>query len=125
MAKMSVAKNRKLKSPSSTKTYKKTKTEIEKWVNSHSVGGSVYSKWYCGITNNPNIRKASHKYNIGIDPYFFNSWCMQSFRLSKALETSFHNAGMLDKDLRGGAKENSWYIYVYKKYPTIFDILFK
>jgi len=49
-------------------------------------------------------------------------WNMKSVRLSLALETSFHNQGLLDKDTKGGYdKKTSKYIYVYKKFPTIID----
>ena len=51
---------------------KRDNFETYEWVDLHSIGNAVYGKWYCGITNNPSVRKAKHKYNLGVNPYFFN-----------------------------------------------------
>ncbi len=111
-------------SPSKTPTYRKAKKEIEQWVSDNSILVINNKLWYCGITKNPKIRKAQHMRAIGGKPYFFKAWCVKSLRIASSLETSFHNLGMGDKDFLGGAKDDSWYIYVYKKYPTALDVLF-
>lgn len=122
-AKQIIVVKRKIIAPSRSKTYIKTRAKILEWVKSNSTFFSDNSRWYCGITNNPNIRKAQHEATIKESPYFFKCWCVKSVRIAKALETSMHNKGMLDKDIKGGARLNSWYIYVFKKYPTIIDRL--
>jgi len=41
---------------------------------------------------------------------------------AEIIETYFHSKGMLNTDDKGGYdKENSKYVYVYKKHPTILD----
>ena len=108
--------------PSHTKTYNTVKREIENWVNLNSVG-IIWERWYCGITNNPKIRKTQHKVRIKSKPYFFKAWHAKSLTIASSLETSFHKKGMRNKDLLGNAKANSWFIYVFKEYPTILDEL--
>ncbi|MCT4588334.1 MAG: hypothetical protein N4A71_10965 [Carboxylicivirga sp.] len=47
--------------PSQTPTYKRVRKEIMEWVNDHSDLVVINDNWYCGMTNNPEIRKAAHK----------------------------------------------------------------
>lgn len=112
-------------SPSKTKTYKKVKSDIEDWVKLNSLLSPDFKRWYCGITRNPLKREMQHKYKLGDSPCFFKAWNVKSLRIASSLETHFHVNGMKDKDMLGNAKYDSIYIYVYKKYPTILDMLFK
>lgn len=108
-------------SPSKTKTYQRVKRDIEAWVLINSNILYDFSRWYCGITNDPTVRERRHKHKLQLKPYFFISFDAKSKRIARALETSFHIRGMKDTDKHGGAKESSRYIYVYKIRPTILD----
>jgi predicted GIY-YIG superfamily endonuclease len=103
-----------------TDTAKNIIREFEKWALKNSTGWIVYSNWYVGITNNPNARKSAHNSANG-HLYFWLEQNARSRRIAEAIETYFHNKGMKEKDLKGGAKDDSKYIYIYKKYPTIVD----
>lgn len=94
--------------------------KIKRWTLKKSVGWVVYEKWYIGITNNPNARATTHKSANG-HLYFWKEYNAKSRRIAEAIETYFHKKGMKEKDLKGGAREDSRFIYVYKKYPTIAD----
>ncbi len=108
-----------------TKTYKKVKRQIEAWVIKHADGTPDFTRWYCGITRNTEKRKTAHKRKYE-DLYFFNDWYVHSLEIASALESHFHVVkGMKDKDLLGGVKDDSWYIYVFKANPNIIDLLFR
>ena len=109
------------KSPSKTKTYINARKEILDWVAEHSTLKSDYTRWYAGMTNKTNSRKSSHKNSMpnGI-PFWEKKYC-QNRRIAESLETSLHNLGFLETDIKGGIDDNSTYVYVFKKYPTIID----
>lgn len=108
-----------------TKTYRTIKRQIETWVINHSDIEPDYTRWYCGITRNPKVRKAQHRV-VYRETYFFNAWYAYSKEIASALETHFHEVkGMKDKDLKGGSKNDTWYIYVFKASPNIIDLLFR
>ncbi len=108
---------------SPSKTNISFKKEIDIWVSQNSVFTINYTRWCCGITRNPNIRKTQHMRKLNSEPCYFNVWCAKSLRIASSLEASFHNKGIKDKDLTGGVKNDSYYIYVHKLRPTILDVL--
>ncbi len=112
--------NENLPSPLSTDTAKSIISKIERWVEKHSTAWVVYGNWYIGITNNPNARASAHKSANG-HLYFWNEYDARSRRIAEAIETRFHNKGMKERDLKGGARDDSRYVYVFKKHPTIAD----
>ena len=112
----------KKENPLKTKTAKKIIKEIELQVSENSTLYVEYSNWYCGITNNPTVRKSGHKSKNNRKPAFWKSFNARSVKISLSIETHFHKKGMLDTDDKGGYdKEKSKFIYVYKKHPTILD----
>jgi len=104
-----------------TDTAKRIKKEIEAHVRGYSNFFVVYSNWYIGITNNVSKRKTQHKTANKGDLYFWVDYNARSRRIAEAIELYFHKKGMLETEKVGGAKEDSKYIYVYKKHPTIVD----
>ena len=113
--------NPKLPDPLTTATAKNIIPEFIAWVNIHSAVFSDYGRWYCGITNSPPTRKAQHQSSIQSEPYAWFHRNAGSRRIAEAIETYFHEEGMLDHDSKGGSAENSKYVYIFKKKPTIFD----
>ena len=105
-----------------TKTAKKIIKEIESHIFQNSTFYVVYDNWYCGITNNPISRQNAHKSKNGKTTFLWESYNARSVNIALAIETYFHSKGMLNTDDKGGYdKENSKYVYVYKKHPTILD----
>lgn len=104
-----------------TATAKEIIKDIKRWRMKNSILEIDYSRWYCGITNNPYTRKNQHKSKNGSDPYAWLELDARSRRIAEAVETYFHDRGMKDSDSKGGSAENSKFIYVYKKRPTWFD----
>ena len=109
------------KPPSKTKTYINARKDILDWVRSHSTLKSDYTRWYAGMTNKTNNRKSSHKNKMPNGIPFWKKINCKSRRIAESLETSLHNLGFLETDIKGGIDDNSTYVYVFKKYPTIFD----
>jgi len=114
-------KNKKLIAPSKTKTYQKVRREVIKWIEENSFLITNNSRWYVGITNDTERRKKEHQIKNNRECKYWKIWNMKSVRLALALETSLHKQGLLDKDIKGGYKPNSTWLYVYKKHPTIID----
>ena len=95
--------------------------KIKYWVQKNSTVFIDYSNWYVGITNHPHIRKSQHSINIEGNPYFWQEYIARTREIAEAIEKSFHDRGMKEKRHAGGARSDNKYVYVYKKYPTIFD----
>ena len=105
-----------------TKTAKKIIKEIESHTFQNSTFFVVYENWYCGITNNPSVRKTAHKSKNNKTAFLWECFYARSVNIALAIETYFHSKGMLNTDNKGGYdKEGSKYIYVYKKHPSILD----
>jgi hypothetical protein len=107
--------------PLQTDTAQSIIRRIEYWVKKNSTFFVEYSNWYIGITNKPHIRKSQHTTNIEGKPYFWQEYNARTRNIAEAIEKRFHDKGMKDARHVGGAKSDSKYVYVYKKYPTIFD----
>lgn len=107
--------------PLQTETAKSIVRKIKYWVEKNSTVFVDYSNWYIGITNKPHIRKSQHAVNIEGKPYFWQEYNARSRQIAEAIEKSFHDRGMKEKRHAGGARDDSKYVYIYKKYPTIFD----
>ncbi len=110
--------------PSKTKSYIKARKELLEWVGKHSTVMINYSRWYSGITKNPNDRISSHNANPKNKKgaYLWFTVNVKSVRIALALETSLHKLGFLDTDDKGGYdREKSKWVYVFKRRPTIVD----
>jgi len=107
--------------PLQTQTAKSIVRKIEYWVKKNSTVYVEYKNWYVGITNKPHKRKAGHKTNIKAEPYFWQEYNARSRQIAEAIEKRFHDKGMREARHAGGVRMDSKYVYVYKKYPTIFD----
>ena len=110
------------KNPSKTKIYKKARKEFLKWVEEHSTIYSDYSRWYAGIAKYPDNRKIQHTSIMPNGTPFWEHKFLMTVEIALSLETSLHNLGFLETDNKGGYdKEKSKYVYIFKKYPTVFD----
>jgi predicted GIY-YIG superfamily endonuclease len=103
------------------KTTTKIIRQIEAYVKQKSTIIIDYKRWYIGVTNNPSIRKSQHKSLNNEEPYFWKHWYCYSKENALTVEKYFHKKGMLNTSKQGGTAENSKYVYVYKKYPTLID----
>src|ERR1700749_4849761 len=113
--------NPKLPDAIKTLTAKSILNKIKNWSRYHSTWEVDYSRWYCGITNKPHIRKNQHKHSNKADPYAWVEYDAKSKRIAEAIETYFHKLGMKDSDSKGGSVIDSKYVYIYKKRPTGLD----
>ena len=106
-----------------TITAKKIIGEIKAHTEKHAkLVSADHSRWYCGISNDPNVRINGHKYKNQKEPYAWKEWNAKSRRIAEAIETYCHlTLKMKDKDTKGGSAEDSKYVYVYKKYTFILD----
>ncbi|HAT76217.1 MAG TPA: hypothetical protein DCS19_05075 [Flavobacterium sp.] len=110
------------KTAKQTKTYKSVVIRIINWVKKNTIiEPADYSRWYVGVTNNPKVRKQGHKSKFGKEPYCFNPFYARTKNIALEIETYFHQKGMKEKDLKGNVKENSWYVYVFKKNKSFLD----
>lgn len=107
--------------PIQTETAKNIIRKIEYWVKNNSTISILYGNWYVGVTNKPHISKGQHKSKIDADPYFWKEYNSRSKEIALAIELHFHKKGMKESHKTGGVSTDSKYVYVYKKYPTIFD----
>lgn len=107
--------------PKKTVTYKTVTRQIEAWVKDHSTAVKDYTNWYVGVTNNPEARKAVHKSKNETHPDFWIDFNARSHKIALTIETHFHKKGMLETDKKGGIRPDSKFVYVYKKYITLFD----
>jgi len=111
----------KKKSPSRTKTYIKARKKFLEHVRSHSTLIVAYPRWYAGMTNKTNARRTSHNSKMpNGTPYWLKIYC-GSRAIADKLETSLHELGFLETDIKGGIDDNSKYVYIFKQYPTILD----
>ena len=107
--------------PIESKTAKNAIEIFNRHVDEHSSFTIDYTRWYVGVTNNPLSRKNAHKSILGHEIFFWKHFYCKSKLIALAVEKFFHDKGMLEKDLQGGTASNTYYVYVYKKYPTILD----
>ena len=104
------------------------KGRIEKWIEQNSFLTKSYGNWYVGVTNSPDVRRRAHNYinnkNWGGSQTFawvhFNAGSMT---VACEIEKYFHDKGLLDKDTKGGVRKTTTYVYVYKKYRNLLDLL--
>lgn len=106
-----------------TETAKRIIREINLWTKKNSALSVNYSNWYVGITADETNRKSSHKSNNYGEIFFWQCFNARSVNIARAIETYFHKKGMLEKDLPGAITERSKFVYVYKKNPTLVDLL--
>lgn len=112
----------KAKTPSKdTITYKKVLSEIITWVNDNSTIIADPPRWYAGITNDQKRRNKEHRIKNARDCKYWKYWDARSLRIAVALETALKELELCHEDGQRGANINSRFIYVYKKFPTIFD----
>lgn len=100
---------------------KKIIRQIEYWVKKNSTISILYSNWYVGVTNSPPQRKSQHKSKLGSEPCFWKEYNASTKEIALAIELLYHKKGMTESVKIGGVKPDSKFVYVYKKYPTIFD----
>ena len=72
-----------------------------------------YSGYYCGITNDLVRRDVEHNAKR------LGAINCHSFEVAKQLEELMHNEGFDTGKQLGNGKENSVYVYVYKKIPGV------
>lgn len=103
-----------------SKTAEQINKAITSWRNRHSLIIAQNERWYVGITNNPNKRQKEHENKGNIDGFhveYFEFWDARTVNIALAVETYWHERGMLETDKKGNYKTDSIYIYVFKKHP--------
>ena len=93
------------------------KRKIKRWVRAKSLFWIRYSKWYVGITNNPNLRLSQHRTGKLRKPRFFMAWDAESLFNARTIEKHF---GQLGKGMKGGkalgnVRKTTHWVYVYKR----------
>ncbi|MEI6574769.1 MAG: hypothetical protein WCO63_01170 [Bacteroidota bacterium] len=106
-----------------TKEYRSAVAKINVWVKKNSSLLAIYENWYVGVTNNPNVRNKAHKNKNVEEPFFWLCIDTGSQGIALEVERYFHEKGMKDKRLTGGVKDNTTYVYVYKKHLPLIDYI--
>lgn len=70
--------------------------------------------WYVGITNSLNRRKAEHKIST-LEIKFWKTFDAESMENANSIESYFSNKGTSNRPSKNGAKEDSKFVYVFKK----------
>lgn len=92
------------------------KREIRKWARKHSFLWINYSKWYVGITSNPNLRKAQHRSGKWFKPRYWQAWNAGSLGKARSIEKAFGELGigMQGGKVLGNVRKSTVWVYVYK-----------
>ncbi len=77
-------------------------------------------RWYIGITNDVERRKKEHQKKYP-QMKFFRSFNARTMNISSQIEKHITQKGTANKAWKGGANENSKWVYVFKSKPTILD----
>jgi hypothetical protein len=102
-------------------TEKKIIRQINSWIKEHSTLYVEFSNWYIGVTNDPQSRELSHRQKASTQYWVcFNA---RSKKIALLIETWGHSKGMLETDKKGGVRENTKFVYIYKKHGNIVDQL--
>lgn len=102
--------------------YQEVRSAILKWVRENSTFTSDYARWYVGVTKNPSQRQAAHNSKMPNGTLYWKHFYVASSKIASDLETELHiNYGFLETDKKGNIQNDSKYIYVFKKHPTIVD----
>ncbi|GHT35483.1 hypothetical protein FACS189434_13360 [Bacteroidia bacterium] len=110
---------KKIKDKSNTPTYIKIVGKIENHIKDNSVMVD-YSLWYVGITNNPKIREKQHNLTYKNKMYLHICYAY-SKEIGNQIEKYFSDKGTINKPIIGGAKKNSFYVYVFKAQASLLD----
>ena len=70
--------------------------------------------FYCGITNDLEKRKSTHK----VEKYAATIEC-DSFETSTAIEEALHDDGFDTGDQRGNGDDDSVFVYMYRQIPGV------
>ena len=72
------------------------------------------NKWYVGITNSTDRRKAEHRINVlGIK--FWKAYDAESMKNANEVESYFSEKGTSNRPSKNGAIKSSKFVYVFKK----------
>lgn len=75
---------------------------------------NIFSDWYCGITNNTNIRKAQHKKTNGEIKHWIALKAKNKTEANE-IESYYNSKGTMNSSNIAGAKSNSTYVYIFRK----------
>ena len=89
------------------------KNQIKAYIDS---AGGDYSKWYVGITNNPQ-RRLFDEHNVMMNNSRWVRRTASSHEVARRIEAYFIDELGLDGGT-GGGDEDSTVVYAYKKTPT-------
>ncbi|WP_417558740.1 hypothetical protein [Mesoflavibacter zeaxanthinifaciens] len=91
------------------------KNSFTRYVNANSDKrkSNIFSDWYCGITNNVNIRNAQHKKKHGEITYWM-ALKANSKNEANEIETYYNNKGTINSSNIGGAVKTSSFVYIFK-----------
>ena len=82
-----------------------------------------YGNWYCGITKHRNAterikRHIKQKDTLGLFLIVRNALTMEN---ANSIEKHFSDLGTTNAAHKGGAKDESIYVYMFKRYTTVLD----
>lgn len=78
--------------------------------------GETKSDFYCGITNNLDVRAAWHKIP---DKKYVHTYKCDSFDTSSQVEKALQDAGFYVGSEAGHGQDDSVYVYMYKIIPGV------
>ena len=94
----------------------KTQRAIVRWLRGHSLIWISYSRWYVGITNNPDRRKRQHEERLKRPVKAWATWNVGRLKSARDLEVHFgaNGLGMKGGDRLGNVMNNTTWIYVFR-----------
>lgn len=97
-----------------SKTYRSIVTKINRHIKEHSWANTPLSRWYVGISNNPNRRMSEHQQEYGMDIRNYVVYYAYTKKIASQVEDYFSKKGTSNATGPRGATEDSRWVYVYK-----------
>ena len=96
-------------------TNQSIKSTFTKYINTNGDKrkSNINSDWYCGITNNLNIRNVQHKKTHGEIKLWIGLKAKNKLE-ANVIESYFNSKGTLNSSNIAGAKSNSSFVYLFK-----------
>lgn len=98
-----------------TTSNRSIKTAFTRYINTNGDKRktNIFGDWYCGITNNLNIRNAQHKKTRG-DIKHWTALKAKSKSDANEIESYYSDKGTVNSPNIAGAKTNSSFVYIFK-----------
>ena len=98
-----------------TKTYRSVVAKINRHIADNSWANTPLSRWYVGITNDPKRRKSEHQAEFGLSIRNYAVFYAYTKKTASQVEDYFSKKGTSNCPGSRGAKDDSRWVYVYKK----------